>query len=287
MSLGRLVIPLLTPFDNNLEIDYNSLAKHVDLLKYHVDNIFILGTSGEWPCLNINEKIRLVEYVSNIYNPDRLVVGVHSISLKDVYSMVRVCKDLSIKYIISLPPLYYKPTFRQFLRYYEEICKIFDNMILVYLYTNVQGYEVPVDWIFKLVYEYSNIVGFKITSRDFKYILNILYSLKDVGRSVVVYIGNGYLALPFIEAGGYGVVDILLNIIPKIFRDIIHGNVGLYRELLNIYNKLSGINLIRFCKSILKFLNIYSSDNTRFISETVSEQLVKHVVNAYSRFLLV
>jgi len=282
-----LIVPLLTPYDKNLEIDFQSLITHCKILQKYVDKIFIFGTSGEWPCITIDEKIKTLEKIIEEITIEKLIVGVHSFNIKDTIKLVEECKRINIRSIISLPPIYYKPSREDFIKYYETLSERFENEVLLYIYPDVQGYTVPGEWILELLDKCGNITGIKMTSRDYKYVLNLMKSVKKYKHNVKIYVGNGYYTLIHKLAGGDGVIDIFLNIAPGLYREAItRNNVELHKKIIKIYEICRDISLIKTCKSILKMTKIYSTDLTRFISREVSEDIVEELIREIGEYLI-
>lgn len=282
-----LIVPTLVPYNENLEIDFQSLKNHYEILQKHVDKIFIFGTSGEWPCITIEEKIKILKTVIDIIPIEKLIVGVHSFNIKDVMILVEECKRLNIRSIISLPPIYYKPSKENFIRYYETICEKFENEVLLYIYPDVQGYTVPREWILELLDKCSNVVGIKITCRDYKYVLDLMRSVKEYKHNVKIYLGNGYYMLIHKVAGGDGIIDIFLNIAPRLYKEAIMKNdLELHKKIIRIYEVCRDFSLIRTCKSILKMIKIYSTDLTRFISREVPREVVEELIREVGEYLI-
>jgi len=272
-----LITPVLTPFNKDMNIDMESLENHCRTILKYVNQILIYGTSGEWPCLSLEERISMLRTLSQCIDPEKIIVGVHLFNTKEVMRLVDTCKEYSIRTIISLPPLYYKPTEETFQRYYSLLCEKFERQVMIYLYSDVQGYEVPPHWIEKVIEEYENITGIKVTSRDYKYVINIMRNVKRTRNNIRVYIGNGYYATLHRLSGGDGVIDIFLNVIPQIYVEIAQGKIDQHKRIIEAYDIAQGCSLIRFCKSILKSIKMYREDTTRFISREVDHSKVKRI----------
>ena len=64
MNMPRLITALITPFDENLQVNYTKAA---ELAEYLVENgtqgIVVSGTTGESPVLTEGEKLRLFSVV--------------------------------------------------------------------------------------------------------------------------------------------------------------------------------------------------------------------------------
>ncbi len=282
-----LIVPILTPFNTNLEIDHQALAEHCNRLAEHVDEIFIFGTSGEWPCIGVGEKIETLERLVEKTRTDKIIVGVHSFSIKDTLTLARKCNDIGILTISSLPPLYYKPSKENILKYFDILCRSFENNIMIYIYPNVQGYDIPIDVLLKLVSEHSNIISIKITHRDFTYILNMVKQVKKVRKDVKIYVGNGYYTLLHKIVEGDGLIDTYLNIVPGLYREAVEKNsIKLYQDILKIYTINRDFSIIKFCKAVLKRRGIYKTDLTRFITSDIPSDKVQEFINMFERYLI-
>ncbi|HHV71549.1 MAG TPA: 4-hydroxy-tetrahydrodipicolinate synthase, partial [Clostridia bacterium] len=64
VDFGQLLTAMVTPFDENLRVDYKQakiLAQH--LVANGSDGLVVAGTTGESPTLEDEEKLRLFEAV--------------------------------------------------------------------------------------------------------------------------------------------------------------------------------------------------------------------------------
>ena len=69
---GKLITAVVTPFDENNNIDYEAFKRLLDhLINTHTDSIVVAGTTGESATLSINEKINLFTFAKQIV-PKRL-----------------------------------------------------------------------------------------------------------------------------------------------------------------------------------------------------------------------
>lgn len=61
---GRLVTAMVTPFNQQLEIDYEQTERLIDhLLATGTDAVVVSGTTGESPTLSAREKLDLFKHV--------------------------------------------------------------------------------------------------------------------------------------------------------------------------------------------------------------------------------
>lgn len=64
MEFGRIITAMVTPFDDELRIDWDKTARLIDYLieEQASDGIVVCGTTGESATLSEDEKIRLIEF---------------------------------------------------------------------------------------------------------------------------------------------------------------------------------------------------------------------------------
>lgn len=60
---GKILLPLITPYDENEEIDY---GKYAELIEYVItndlcDSLIVTGTTGEASLLTFDERVKLFE----------------------------------------------------------------------------------------------------------------------------------------------------------------------------------------------------------------------------------
>ena len=61
---GEVITAMVTPFDENLKIDYPSLEKLINhLVENGTDAILVAGTTGESPTLSHEEEWELLNFV--------------------------------------------------------------------------------------------------------------------------------------------------------------------------------------------------------------------------------
>ena len=66
LALGRVLTAMVTPFTDNLEVDYRGAAKLArHLLDNGTDTVVAGATTGEAPTLSSEEKLRLFETIKN------------------------------------------------------------------------------------------------------------------------------------------------------------------------------------------------------------------------------
>ena len=212
MFTGSLVA-LVTPFDGNNRVDYASLKRLVD---FHVeqgsDALVISGTTGESPTLRRSEHIELVGRALEIANGRiPIIAGTGSNSTFQSVELSSAVADPRLAAYMAVVPYYNKPTQQGMYRHFSAIADAIDKPLLLY---NVPGRTVA-DMLPETIARlagHENIFGVKEATGDIERLKAIKALVAD---DFMLYSGDDFTVLPFIEAGGHGVVTVSGNVAPR------------------------------------------------------------------------
>ena len=212
MFKGSLVA-LVTPFDSKDRVDYASLKRLVD---FHIEQgssaLVIAGTTGESPTLRRSEHIELIGRVLEIADQRiPVVAGTGSNSTFQSIELSKAVADSRLSAYMAVVPYYNKLTQEGIYRHYMSIADAVDRPLLMY---NVPGRTVAdmlPETIARLA-SHENIFGVKEATGDIER-LRAIQSLVD--DDFMLYSGDDFTALSFIEQGGHGVVTVSGNVVPR------------------------------------------------------------------------
>ena len=211
MFKGSLVA-LVTPFDDNNRVDYASLKR---LIEFHIEQgtngLVIAGTTGESATLSRSEHIELVGRAIEIARGRLpIIAGTGSNSTAQTVDLSLAVADPGIAAYLVVVPYYNKPTQEGLYRHFSAIADAVDRPVMMY---NVPGRTVA-DMLPETVARLSihdNIFGIKEATGDIQRLKDI-QALLD--RDFMLYSGDDFTLLPFIEQGGHGVVTVSGNVAP-------------------------------------------------------------------------
>ncbi|MDY6822062.1 MAG: dihydrodipicolinate synthase family protein, partial [Deferribacterota bacterium] len=85
--LEGVITPVITLFDSNKEIDFSANEKLIDrLIDAKINGILLLGSTGEFPYMDTNEKSSFIERGLKYINKRvPTIVGVSSTILEETY----------------------------------------------------------------------------------------------------------------------------------------------------------------------------------------------------------
>jgi len=238
-------VALITPFDDDNQIDFRSLER---LVHYQVDNgvdyLVVLGTTGETATLTAQEKAEVRSCVFKA-NAGRLpvVLGIGGNSTQAVVEEIRRTDLSGFQALLSVSPYYNKPSQEGIYRHFQEVSGASDLPVIIYNVPPRTGSNILPETTLRLAKDFDNIIGIKEASGDFE---QALYLLRDKPADFMIISGEDKLALPLVLAGGDGVISVIGQGFPKEFSEMIRlGLDGRSKEAFEIFYKvLDSIDLI-------------------------------------------
>ncbi len=223
-----LGVAMVTPFDIQGNIDFNALDKLTEfLISGGVDYLVVQGTTGESPTLNQEEKQATLNKVAEV-NKGRLPI-VFGIGGNNTQAIINDLKsyDLSkVDAILSASPYYNKPTQDGIIAHYSAIAKSTDKDIILYNVPGRTASNISADTTLTLAENHKNIIAVKEASGDMEQIMEIIQHKPE---GFLVISGDDALTMPFIAAGGDGVISVVGNAFPHVFKAMVAA--GLNNEI--------------------------------------------------------
>jgi 4-hydroxy-tetrahydrodipicolinate synthase len=242
------LIALATPFDADNGIDYQALEK---LIEFHVsegsNGLVIAGTTGESATLDKSEHIELVGRAVDIVNGRLPVIaGTGSNSTAQTIRLSKEVGAYGIDAYLMVAPYYNKPMQEGIYQHFSTIADAVDKPVMLY---NVPGRTVTdilPETVARLA-AHPNIFGIKEATGDIERLNQIRELVSD---DFMLYSGDDFTALSFIENGGHGVVTVSGNVAPRLMADLCRAaSAGESRKAKEIDNKLQPLNKALFVES--------------------------------------
>lgn len=247
MEFGRLVTAMVTPFDDDLKIDYGRLEKLIDhLVKTGTTSLVVAGTTGESPTVTHDEKLDLFKKVVQLADGRvKVIAGTGSNDTAASVLFSKEAEQCGVDGLLVVAPYYNRPSEEGLYRHYKEIAAATPLPIIMYNIPSRSSVNIDVDTQLRLA-EIPNIVAVKESTGDFNHILRLLANKPN---GFAVYSGDDKMLLPFLALGGYGVVSVASHVVGLEMRELIDffiaGRVEKAREL---HNKLQPIFEALFLK---------------------------------------
>lgn len=237
MSMPRLMTAMVTPYNDNLEVDY---SKAQELAEYLCDNgtegIVVSGTTGESPVLSFEEKLGLFTAVVNRVG-ERVPVwgGTGSNNTKQSVELSRQAEKCGVDGIMLVAPYYNKPTQEGLYQHFKQIADSVSVPVMLYNVPGRTSSNLLPATVARLA-EIENIVAIKEASGNMDQVSEIK---KLVSDKMIIYSGDDSLTLPLMALGAHGVVSIASHLVGKDIRQMIEAfQKGAIEEALDIHLKL-------------------------------------------------
>jgi dihydrodipicolinate synthase/N-acetylneuraminate lyase len=212
--------PMITPFLENGDIDYDGLKTLVSFLKDNVDGVFITGSYGSGALMSISERKKVTEVVRRSADGKIAVtVMVGTTNNKDSVALAMHAEDLGVDAVAAVGPYYFTHNDDSVAYFFEDLVKSMKT-IPVYVYNNpkFQGYPMSLSLIKRL-----KSIGVKgIKDATFDIIAHATYHrlLKDENFDVVL--GTEAMWLSARVMGTEAFIPGLANAFPEICRKMYH-----------------------------------------------------------------
>ncbi|PIB35849.1 4-hydroxy-tetrahydrodipicolinate synthase [Reichenbachiella sp. 5M10] len=206
-------VALVTPFNEDLSVDYDALAtlvKHVS--DGGVDYLVVMGTTAESPTLTGTEKLDVLRFVKS-QNSKNLPV-VYGLGGNDTMAMVKKFKNFEIEVdaFLVVCPYYNKPNQVGLKAHYEAVADAAKKPIILYNVPKRTGVNLDVSTILDLA-QHPNIIGVKEASGN--HVAQCIEIAPGMPEGFLLTSGDDDLIIPFMEAGGHGVISVIANALPK------------------------------------------------------------------------
>ena len=215
-----LGVAMVTPFNQDKEIDYDATEKLIEhLVTGGVDFLVVMGTTGESATLTDKEKRSLIKFVIK-KNDGRLPIML-GIGGNDTNHIIEQIDDFDfdgIDAILSVTPYYNKPTQKGLELHFKAIAAQSELPIVLYNVPGRTGVNMTAETTLKLAHEVPNIIGIKEASGNLN---QMSYILRDRPENFLVLSGDDGLTLPQMAMGADGVISVVGNALPKRFSQMV------------------------------------------------------------------
>ncbi len=240
---------LITPFNNQNEIDEHAIKELVDIqIKGGVEALIPTGTTGESATLSEDEQAKVVSLVSKFANGRvKIIAGAGSNSTTKAILLARKVLAEGADAVLSVVPYYNKPTQEGLYQHYATIASEIDSPIIIYNVPGRTSSNIEATTILRLTKEFSNIVGIKEASGNIGQIMEILRKRPE---GFGVWSGDDATTLPLISLGADGVISVVANETPKQFSNMVRLCLkGDFKKAVRIHNQLLDLMNFNFIES--------------------------------------
>jgi 4-hydroxy-tetrahydrodipicolinate synthase len=276
-------VALVTPFAANGDIDFDALGKVIDfVIDGGVEYVVSLGTTGETPTLDKQEKKDIVGYTfEKVADRVPVVVGIGGNNTRELVKDLETFPIEKAVAVLSASPYYSKPSQEGIFQHYKTLAAASPKPIILYNVPGRTGRNMEATTTLQLAHEVENIGGIKEAANNMVQIMQILFNKP---KDFLVVSGDDDLVLPQLACGIDGVISVAANCFPKVFSEMVRAGLSydfataqqLNNPLLEAYGLLFAENNPAGVKAFLTQLGLIQN-NLRLPLVPLSEGLQQKV----------
>lgn len=217
---GRLITAMITPFNEDRELDLARTEEFTDrLIKGGTDSIIVCGTTGESPTVFYPQKIEVIKAVVKAADGRvPIVANVGDNCTADTVDFAADVAKLGVDGFMCVVPYYNKPPQEGLYQHFKTIADSTDLPVILYNIPSRCVINMKAETTLRLANDCENIIAVKEASGDIEQVKAIVDGAPE-GFSV--YSGDDSFTLPLMEAGGAGVISTISNVATARMKEIV------------------------------------------------------------------
>ncbi|MEX0994562.1 MAG: 4-hydroxy-tetrahydrodipicolinate synthase [Balneolaceae bacterium] len=210
MKNTQLWTALVTPMQPDGQIDFEDLESLVRRQEKAGNGVLLIGSTGEGLALGEEEKMAVVEHVSDMQLSVPVMAGVGGYNLEIQKKWIRYCNGLEIDAFLLVTPLYSKPGPVGQVEWFTALLSVSEKPCMVYNIPGRTGAKIPPS-VFDKIESHTNFWSIKEASgsiRDYQ-------AFRLAIPNVPIYSGDDGMLPFFAVAGCSGLVSVASNVWPE------------------------------------------------------------------------
>ena len=220
LNLHGAATAVVTPFKDDLSVDYDALSNIIEHLITHKTNYLVaLGTTGEVATLNGEEKQKIVRhFVHRVNGRVPIVVGIGGNNTAAITADLQSFDLSGISAVLSVSPYYNKPNQSGIINHYKQVAEASPLPIIIYNVPGRTGSNMTARTQLEIA-KLPNVIATKEASGNMEQIMDIL-AHKPTNFEVIS--GDDALTFPMMCLGAAGVISVVNHAIPSAFNEMVH-----------------------------------------------------------------
>ena len=236
-------VALVLPMNDDGSLDFEGFKRQVQrMIDGGVQALLVNGTTGETPTITIEEEFELTKIVMEMAKGTgvKVIAGAGSNDTETALKKAKFAKEVGADAILVVTPYYNKTSQRGLIEHYTYFADRVDIPMILYNVPGRTGMNIAVDTVVELA-KHKNIKAMKDATDNIAYAMDVLTKTRDLDFDM--YSGCDDNILPFIAAGGKGVISVLSNVYPreteKFAQAVLKGDMELARAMAYDFNDVS------------------------------------------------
>ncbi|MBS1557969.1 MAG: 4-hydroxy-tetrahydrodipicolinate synthase [Bacteroidetes bacterium] len=233
-------VALVTPLHDDGKIDFPSLKKLLNHTAKGVDYFVVMGTTGESATLSKEEKKEILQFVIK-HNRKKLpvVYGIGGNNTAAVLEEIKTANLKGVDALLSVSPYYNKPSQEGIFLHFQKVANASPVPVILYNVPGRTSSNLTASTTLRLA-RHKNIIGIKEASGNLEQCMKIA---KEKPKDFLLISGDDLLTIALYSVGGQGVISVLANAYPVIFKKMTeHASSGNFAKAASEVFKLLDIN---------------------------------------------
>ncbi|MEK3882196.1 4-hydroxy-tetrahydrodipicolinate synthase [Paenibacillus sp. PL2-23] len=224
MEFGRLITAMVTPFDADGQIDWQTTEKLIHYLidEQQSDSLIVSGTTGESPTLSEEEKLKLFRFVvKHAAGRCKVIAGTGSNNTAHSIHLTKEAELCGVDGVLLVAPYYNKPSQEGLFQHFKAIAESTKLPVILYNVEGRTGINISVQTTLRLA-ELDNVVA----TKDCASLEQLTQIISGAPEGFLVYSGDDSAALPAMSVGAYGIISVASHIVGTKMREMIEAYVS-------------------------------------------------------------
>ncbi|WP_373229537.1 4-hydroxy-tetrahydrodipicolinate synthase [Cohnella sp.] len=219
MDFGRLITAMVTPFDEQLNIDWEMTGKLIDYLidEQKSDSLVISGTTGESPTLTDEEKVALFQFsVKHAAGRCKIIAGTGSNETAHSVKLTKLAEQAGADGILLVTPYYNRPSQEGIYQHFRTIAEATTLPVILYNVPSRTVVSLSVETTLRLA-QIPNIVA----TKECASLEQMTEIVSGAPEGFILYSGDDAITLPSLSVGGYGIISVASHLIGEKMKELI------------------------------------------------------------------
>jgi 4-hydroxy-tetrahydrodipicolinate synthase len=210
-----VVVPLVTPFQGDGEVDLAALEKLIGHVTSHHCHPMILGTTGEAVSMTDPQKRKVVQLLGSFKDKATLYAGVSGNSFNEVTARANEYAAYGVDVLVAHLPCYYPLSPAAMTQWFASLADESPLPLMVYNIPSTTHMSIPLEVIDSLS-RHERIVGVKDSERSEARIKDSITLWKD-REDFSHFTGWAAGSLAALRAGSDGIIPSSGNLMPRVY----------------------------------------------------------------------
>jgi len=212
MQLEGIYVPIITPFADDMAIDFDAFG---DVIDWQIDSgthgIIVGGSTGEFFSLSQDERVEQFQFAAErIAGRVPLIAGVNALLVDQCYELTAAAKKAGADALLVAAPPYSLPSQKELVAHCLKIDRIANLPIILYNYPGRTGVCMEEEFL-ERVAQSRNVIAIKESSGD----IDRIHLLAREYPQLQLSAGAEDQVLEFFAWGARSWVSVVANFFPK------------------------------------------------------------------------